>query len=228
VKKFLILFAIVVVPAIAQAQERKKAPQPKQPTPATTTSISPSTTQATPITTQAPPTIASIQAPNTQSVPKSSAGPTTAGQWNLRTIVDPMSDATRGIAATPADENIRIVVKCDSNGDSSMYFSFISSDYLGEGRYGRRDFSYRIDGSAVRTMSASHDARTASVFDLTPNSAGARFLKELSNASSFTVQLTSYDYKSYVSVINVTGAREAFNHVVKTCKDTSMERFLAQ
>lgn len=230
-KKIIFLCAVLAVPAFAQVPAGKKAPPTTKSRPPAVKSVP---TPARPIPASAPKSNIPVQPEVTLTAtptPKQitpEGGPSQSGSWKLRTIVDPMSDATRGIATTAGGESIRLVVKCDTNGNETIYFSFISSDYLGEGRYAGRDFTYRIDGSPPRTMRANHDARTASVLLATPISAGGRFLKELSSASRLTVELTSYDYKSYVAVIDVTGAKEAFNYVAKTCKDAPMEQFLNQ
>jgi len=153
------------------------------------------------------------------------ADSTAVGGWNLRTIKDPISDAIRGIANTSRENDINMVVKCDDNGSGEVYFSLIATDYVGEGRYGYRDFTYRIDSAPARTLTASHDNHDASVFDLNPGTAGGNFMKELSTASRLTVRITTHDFRQITGVIDVTNAKDAFKYVGMKCMDT---KFLEQ
>ncbi|MGR6327995.1 hypothetical protein ACU5AX_02915 [Sphingomonas sp. XXL09] len=149
------------------------------------------------------------------------------GAWQFKSIVDPMSDATRGIANTSLTNDIVMIVKCDSNGDNQLYFSFLSKKYLGGVSSNKlRTFAYRIDGTPVRNMSAFHDDRTASVISVKPDNDGGRFLKEVSGATKLTLQLSSFDYETTTAVIDVTGAKQAFAKVATSCKDNSMLAYL--
>jgi hypothetical protein len=143
------------------------------------------------------------------------------GAWSFRTIVDPMSDAVRGIAHTgQLDDPMHLVVKCDSNGDSNVYFVFISKDYLGSIRSNRiRPIKFRLDDSPPEDMDGLYDARNAGVLDVRTNNAGGRFLSRLAGSKKLTVQLTDYEGDFKTAVIDVSGARQALTKVATACRD---------
>lgn len=143
-----------------------------------------------------------------------------SSNWNFQEIVDPMSDAQRGIANTSESLDAMIVVKCDRNGPGSLYVSIISKNFLGKGRYGNRGIEYRFDGGSVKSVNAFHDGRTASIFRVKPGEAGGNFLSELSNAKEMVIRVTSYDYDTYTSVLPVAGSGPMIERVARTCKDT--------
>lgn len=141
-------------------------------------------------------------------------------EWDFNEIVDPMSDARRGIANTPSGP-IVLVVKCDRNGPGTIYLSFIADQYLGgTSRNSGRDIQFRIDGAPAERISARHDGRTASIFNLSPDRSGGQFLRRIVDASELTISLTNFRYESTVHVIDVSGARAAITQVAQTCNDT--------
>jgi len=143
------------------------------------------------------------------------------GNFTLRTITDPMSDASRGILASPSDDDITMVVKCDTNGPGTLYVSFISKHYLGALRYKMRDIKYRLDAAPPQSISGYHDGATANILDLKPGSAGGRWLASLLGASKLTVQLTNYDYQSYAQVIDLAGFRNGVGRTAAICRDSN-------
>lgn len=149
------------------------------------------------------------------------------GAWDFQSIVDPMSDASRGIANTKTGTGITLVVKCDENGDNSLYFSFVSNKYLGSVRSKFRPIKFRLDGSPPESLDAYHDGQSASVINVEPGNNGGEFLKRLSQTEELTVQLTSYDGDMYTNVIDVTKAREAILKVAEVCKDNSMATYIS-
>lgn len=142
------------------------------------------------------------------------------GNWEFKVITDPMSDARRGIANTTGSTEATIVLKCDSNGPGSIYMSIISNNYLGKGRYGSRNIDFRFDGGPVQSISGYHDGRTANVFDLSPNKPGGKLLTQLSGANEMVVRLSSYEYDTYTTILNVKGADLAIRQVAEACRDT--------
>lgn len=150
------------------------------------------------------------------------------GAWHFRTITDPMSDASRGIAATDAKNEITLVVKCDSNGANELYMSFITNHYLGGSGSDRyRHLSYRIDGSPVQTIAAIYDGKSANIIDVKSDNAGGNLLKAIAGSSKLTVQVADFEGETYTSVIDTTGAKAAIGKTATVCKDTSMGPFLA-
>lgn len=151
-----------------------------------------------------------------------------ASAWETDTIIDPMTDAVRGIANTKIDDPITLLLKCDRNGDGSVYFTFYSESYLGGIGDRLRYVKYRFDGGEPQEMMASHSDHSATGTYLTKKSSGVQFLKRLMVADQMVVQLTDFNDRVYTQIIDVTGAREAFNHVVMTCKDERMGKFMAE
>jgi len=143
------------------------------------------------------------------------------GNFTLRIITDPMTDASRGILASPTEDDITMVVKCDSNGPGTLYISFIAKNYLGALRNNRREIKYRIDGAQAEGISAYYDGRTASILDLKPGTNEGRWFARVLGASKLTVQLTSYDYDSYAQVIDLTGFRAGVGRAAATCRDAN-------
>lgn len=146
--------------------------------------------------------------------------PEAIGEWNLRIITDPMSDAVRGIASTGDANDLTVVVKCDSNGNDTLYISIISKSYLGgTSRNSRRDIGFRIDGAPAEKIVGYYDGRTANILTTKVGSDGGSFLTRLSNTSKLTLQVSDFDYKTYAAVIDTTGAKAAIRKVATACKD---------
>lgn len=141
--------------------------------------------------------------------------------WEYKLLEDPMTDAKRGISSVTAEQGM-IVIKCDSNGPGSLYLSIISKGYLGGTSRNRvREMKYRIDKGDPQSIYASHDARTASIFDVKPRSKGGDFLGQLLNARELVVQVSSYDYDTYTIIFDVSGARGAIEKSASACRDTN-------
>jgi hypothetical protein len=150
------------------------------------------------------------------------AGSEKIGAWTFKQITDPMTDASRGIAHTELGGEGTLVVKCDTNGDNEVYFSFLSTHYLGGVSRNRiRPVGYRLDGTPARELSAHYDGKSATVIAARSNQPGGKFLIELSGASKLTLQLTDFNSRSYVSIVDVSGAREAIRKVASTCRDNA-------
>ena len=141
-------------------------------------------------------------------------------EWTYKEIVDPMSDVRRGIMAAQGD-NASIVIKCDENGDGSLYIHIISTKYLGEGRSPSRTVKYRIDGGVPQEISGYHDKNGVLISQVKPGTAGGKMLEGILSGAKLVLQLTTYDFESYTSVIDVAGARANFAKAAKTCGDTS-------
>jgi hypothetical protein len=153
---------------------------------------------------------------------------TPMGAWRFKVVSDPMTDASRGIAVTDLKNTIELVVKCDSDGDNTLYMSFISDDYLGGTSSDRnRAISYRLDGAPAQSISGWYDGKSANILKLSPTNEGGRLLKAVSNTTKLTVQLSDFDGGSHVAVIDTTGAKAAILKVAQTCKDNSMASFLS-
>lgn len=143
------------------------------------------------------------------------------GNFTLRIITDPMSDASRGILASQATDDITMVVKCDTNGPGTLYVSFIAKSYLGALRNSSREIKYRLDAAPPESILAFYDGRTANVLDLKPGTTEGRWFARLLGASKLTVQLTSYDYDSYTQVIDMTGFRQGVGRAAAVCRDAN-------
>ena len=141
--------------------------------------------------------------------------------WTFRVEANPMTDARRGIALLLGDAG-GLAVKCDSNGPGSLYFSVLSTHYLGgAGWQKNRAIRYRIDKGAVVSLAANHDGSAASVFETSPNSDGGRFLTNLMNSSNeLVVQITDFDSNIYNIVFTTTGAKDAILKSAVACGDT--------
>lgn len=230
-KNLIWVLALCATPVVAQITTYKKAPIAKGPPPPPSSSAKAPTSQVQRLKQKAAPTPKALPSNQTVQPDQPVNTDNNAGNWSTKTIVDLMSDATRGIAMTSVNENIVLVVKCDSNGNDSVYFSFIAKEFLGAGAQSDRMFTYRIDGGASRVMWASHDNSSATVLNLATvnflsGDVGRKFLKDLNTASRLAVRLYTYESEAYESVIQVVGAKEAFNYVAKTCKDASLEQYL--
>lgn len=140
--------------------------------------------------------------------------------WDFKEIVDPMSDAKRGITSVDG-EGGSIVIKCDTNGAGTLYVQFMSKDYIGEGRNGQRQMKYRVDGGEVVSVPAYHNAKSALLFDTKPGSVGAAFLSKLVVAKKVVTDTTDYQYGSHVAIYDVAGAAEAVKKAAITCGDTN-------
>jgi hypothetical protein len=153
---------------------------------------------------------------------------TVIGAWGFEVVSDPMTDARRGIAATDIKNTITLIVKCDGNGQNTVYMSFLSDDYLGgtsSSKY--RDISYRLDGAPAQTITGWYDGKTANLLDLKPTNAAGRFLKAVAGTNKLTIQLTDFEGASHVAVIDTTGGKTAILKVAETCGDTNMAQFLS-
>lgn len=146
-----------------------------------------------------------------------------AKDWEFKVITDPMSDAKRGIANSDGTLDAILVIKCDKNGPGSLYLSILSKNYLGKGRYGSRNIDYRFDGGEVESIRGYYDGRTASIFNLRPGKKGGEFLSGLKSAKEMVVRLSSYDYQTYTTVIDVTGAAEAIKKSADACGDSDWQ-----
>lgn len=149
------------------------------------------------------------------------------GAWSFHTLVDPMSDASRGIAATSVSEIVTLVVKCDDNGNNTVYLDFISSKFLGAlGDRHMRPVKYRLDDGPPTTVDAYYDKTSATVLSVKAGTDGARFFSNLSRAQKLVAQVSTYEGETYTSVIDVTGAHEALQKVAVTCKDNAAAALL--
>lgn len=140
--------------------------------------------------------------------------------WDFKVLEDPMTDAKRGISLLLGDQG-GLAIKCDKNGAGSLYLSVISKSYLGSVAGRRtRSIQYRIDKGEPQQIDAFYDGSMASVFDLTPGSAGGQLLKQITTAKQLVVDVTSYDYRSHIIVFDTAGAGEAVNKSATACGDT--------
>jgi hypothetical protein len=162
-----------------------------------------------------------------QTGPRSASANRRSGAWSLSTNTDRMTDVVRGIAIA-RNEDLQLFVTCGgTGGDNSVVFSFISANFLGEGRWdGYRQISYRIDGAPLQQVGAYHDRMSALVIDSNRESAGWGFLKQVTSASNLTVQLADYEGRRYTTVLSVSGASDALRFVSNICRDTAFSTFL--
>ncbi len=143
--------------------------------------------------------------------------PVGTGNWKLMEVVDVMTDQGRGIAAVDGvTGKSALVVKCDTGAHASgqMYISFISPEYLGEGRNGNRQITVRFDSDAPYEIRASHDRSTASIFNRSDVTA---FVKRMKVATKVAIRATSYDYKSVTEVFDITDGAEAIDRAYRVC-----------
>lgn len=137
--------------------------------------------------------------------------------WFVINETDPLTDLSRGIAVTEADNGAALVVKCDIMNDApgDMYVSYIADDFLGEGRNnGRRDLIYRVDDREPVEVSASHDGRTAAVFGRT----GANeIVSALMQGETVFFRARSYDYDNRDARFNLIGSTAAITRAYELC-----------
>lgn len=93
-------------------------------------------------------------------VAASLSGAAHASDWRYDELVDPITDAKRGIAVLRG-EGGTLVLKCDTNGPKSMYAQVITDKYLGALQYKFRNVIFRFDGGPLQTETWHHDGRSA-------------------------------------------------------------------
>lgn len=139
---------------------------------------------------------------------------TTSGAWLIRTVVDPITDARRGIA-TLEGEHGRLVVKCDAPGPGSVYIHFISNEYLG-GDYDRRQMVVRFDQAPPATQTWHYNG-SAALLTTEPLQMG--FVRQLAAASRLVLRATTYRGASVTAVFEIdpVTTAEAMRQVLSTC-----------
>lgn len=153
------------------------------------------------------------------------------GAWAFSEIKDPMTDKMRGIAQIdslergPSGEAAQLVIKCDGNGDDTVYADVISPDYLGKTDFSDSDFAKesrniktRFDGSPPQSTATDYSDKDA-LIELSDASTRPWFSK-LARAKHVVMQLTKYDFNQLVYTFDVEGARDQIHHVAQVCKDS--------
>lgn len=134
--------------------------------------------------------------------------------WQFEVVVDPITDAKRGMASVQGDGGL-LVVKCDS-GRRDMYVHLISKTYLGGrgGSWDSRNLTYRIDSEAPVTRRWMHNGSEAALFraDAQP------LIAELSRGSSrVVIRATTFEYQSVDMIFPLEGVMAAIGQAGDAC-----------
>ena len=135
--------------------------------------------------------------------------------WGYREVIDPITDAKRGIASIDGVGGAVLVFKCDSTG-GSPYLHLISSEYLGgDGiRSEMRTLTYRVDQNPPVRQQWRHrdsDAVLSNQRDL------LSILKEMLEGDRIHIRASRYDNRSVDMSFALDGAREAMTKVHEAC-----------
>jgi len=137
------------------------------------------------------------------------------GEWEVTTIVDPITDQGRAMAFLPGDGG-RLGIKCDEPAPDGIYIHFLSSDYLG-GDFDRRSVTIRFD----------QDAPTQQIWSFKDSSAvqtsdreAMAFARRVVSAERVVVRGSSYrgEERTGIFATGGSGAREAISRVFEVCQ----------
>lgn len=140
------------------------------------------------------------------------------GAWELLVISDPITDESRSIAIIRGGES-SLAVKCDSPGPDSVYVHFIADEYLGEGRYRRRDATHRFGDATPVTQNWNYDGRGAILID---DRAVDQFNGEMLSAERLALRATTFEFRQVTALFSLTpeDTTEAMRRVYSGCNDS--------
>lgn len=137
--------------------------------------------------------------------------------WFVLNESDPLTDLSRGIAATQDDSGAALVVKCDimDGAPGDMYISYIADGYLGGTRSNRsRELIYRVDDETPVEVMASHDGSTASVL----SRMGAQsIIEDLMDGDTVFFRARSFDYDTHDARFSLIGSSAAISRAYELC-----------
>jgi hypothetical protein len=136
-----------------------------------------------------------------------------AAPWGFDAVIDPITDAKRGIASLNGPQG-SIVIKCDENGPRSIYVEIISRQYLGKSQYPKREVISHIDRGATESHWWRHDAESIVIAD---NREATINALELSSAKTIAYRATTYAGQIVDLTFEADGNDEAVRKAFSTC-----------
>lgn len=136
-----------------------------------------------------------------------------AASWDFREIKDPISDARRGISSLDGDGG-SVIVKCDSNGPTSIYVEILSNKYLGAVENAERGVMMRIDDGPVSNDTWYYDGRTAVILN---NRQAVSTAARLASAKKIVFRLTDYEGAFVDMVLTSDGNNSAVRQAFQSC-----------
>jgi len=132
--------------------------------------------------------------------------------WEVKSVTDPMTDRSRGIASVRGDAGI-LIVKCDGD-DGRLYVEVRSDGYLGAKQID--NLSFRVDGGEIISTKAVYFGRSAIVTlsGVKPNASD--IIGSLMGGSNLAVQMSAYGGSSVI-VFDISGSRDAILQARDIC-----------